>query len=136
MTVIGLDIGKKRTGIAKSDSMGIVIKPYKTVLTQELIKELESINSEIGIEKFIIGEPVNIEKGNNEAYSFVIETKNKLSEHFQGLEIELIDERFTSKEAQATLNAQGKKINKDNKELIDMYAAAIILEQYFNKIEQ
>lgn len=135
MVVIGLDIGKKRTGIAKSDSMGIVIKPYKTALTENLIEELKSIDEELGIEKFVLGEPVNIEKGNNEAYDFVIKSKKLIEKSFDSIDIELIDERFTSREAQATLNSQGKKINKDNKELIDMYAAAIILEQYFNREE-
>jgi putative Holliday junction resolvase len=136
MVIIGLDIGKKRTGIAKSDPMGIVIKPYKTALTDNLINELKAINEELGIEKFILGEPVNIEKGNNEAYDFVIKSKNLIEKSFPTIEVELIDERFTSKEAQATLNSQGKKINRNNKELIDMYAAAIILESYFNKFEE
>lgn len=135
MVIIGLDIGKKRTGIAKSDSMGIVIKPYKTTLTENLIEELKSIDEELGIEKFVLGEPVNIEKGNNEAHDFVIQSKKLIENSFDSIDIELIDERFTSREAQATLNSQGKKINQDNKELIDMYAAAIILEQYFNKEE-
>jgi putative holliday junction resolvase len=130
--IIGLDIGKKRTGIARSDSMGIIIKPLKTVLTQELINELKKLDQESNIEKFIIGEPINIEQGNKDAHNFVMETKRKIEEDFPNIEIKLIDERFTSKEAQASLKEQGKKINKDNKDLIDMYAAGIILEQYFN----
>ena len=133
--IIGLDIGKTRTGIAKSDTLGIVIKPFATVLTKNLIPELKKIHEESDIEKFILGEPINIEKGNNEAYDFVMKSKEMLEKEFTGIPIEFIDERFTSKEAQATLAAQGKKINKDNKELIDMYAAAIILEQYFNNLE-
>lgn len=134
-SVIGLDIGKKRTGIAKADAMGIVIKPLKTVLTLELIEELKKLDQELGIEKFILGEPVNVQSGNTEAYDFVMAKKAELEELFKEREIVLIDERFTSKEAEAALKAQGQKLNKDNKELIDMYAAAIILEQYFNLAE-
>lgn len=130
--VIGLDIGKKRTGIAKSDTMGIVIKPLKTVLSQDLLRELEKLEQEFGIEQFIIGEPINIETGNKDAYNFVMKMKDEISQNFPSIKINLIDERFTSKEAQAALKDQGKKITRDNKELIDMYAAGIILEQYFN----
>jgi putative holliday junction resolvase len=130
--VIGLDIGKKRTGIAKSDTMGILIKPLKTVLSENLIKELKKLEQELGIEQFVIGEPINIETGNKDAHNFVMKMKNEISRNFPSLKINLIDERFTSKEAQTALKNQGKKITKDNKELIDMYAAGIILEQYFN----
>lgn len=130
--IIGLDIGKKRTGIARSDTMGIIIKPLKTILTQNLIQELKKIDEESTIEKFIIGEPVNIEKGNKEAHDFVMQSKKEIEANFRDIKIQLIDERFTSKEAQEALKSQGTKISKDNKDLIDMYAAGIILEQYFN----
>jgi putative Holliday junction resolvase len=130
--IIGLDIGKKRTGIAKSDNLGIIIKPLKTVLTENLIQELKSLNEENNIEHFVIGEPINIEKGNNEAHEFVLKTKTEIEKNFNHVKTTLIDERFTSKEAQAALKQQGQKITKDNKDLIDMYAAAIILEQYFS----
>jgi putative holliday junction resolvase len=130
--IIGLDIGKKRTGIAKSDSLGIIIKPLKTVLTENLIEELKNLNEENNIEHFVIGEPINIENGNNEAHEFVLKTKIEIEKNFNQAKTSLIDERFTSKEAQAALKNQGHKIGKDNKDLIDMYAAAIILEQYFS----
>lgn len=130
--VIALDIGKTRTGIAKSDTMGIIIKPLKTVLSKNLIEELKDLDREFTIEQFVIGEPINIENGNKDAYNFVMQTKERISKAFQGIKINLIDERFTSKEAQEALKSQGKKIDKENKSLIDMYAAGIILEQYFN----
>lgn len=130
--VIGLDIGKKRTGIAKSDTMGIIIKPLKTVLSKDLIQELKQLDQELTIEHFVIGEPINVESGNKEAHNFVMLTKTKISKNFPNVKIDLIDERFTSKEAQEALKNQGTKIDKENKSLIDMYAAGIILEQYFN----
>jgi putative holliday junction resolvase len=129
---LALDIGKKRTGIARSDSMGIVIKPYKTIVTEKLIEELQSIDNEIGIEKLIIGEPINIQDGNTEALTNVREQIHLIKKTFDNLEIELIDERFTSKEAEAIIKQKGININKDNKELIDQYAAAILLETYWN----
>lgn len=130
--VIGLDIGSKRTGIAKSDAMGIIIKPFKTVGTAELISELKKIEDEFGIEKFVIGEPHNIQEGNKDAYNFVMKTKSQIETKFPKTPISMIDERFTSKEAQEAIKEQGTKLSKDNKGLIDSYAAAIILEQYFN----
>jgi len=128
---LGLDIGKKRTGIARSDSMGIIVKPLKTILTEDLLEEIENLDQEFGIEKLIIGEPVNIQEGNNEAFANVHTIIESIKRNFPQLNIEVIDERFTSKEAEAIIKQKGIKLNKDNKELIDQYAAAIILETYW-----
>jgi putative Holliday junction resolvase len=128
---LALDIGKKRTGIARSDHMGIVIKPFKTIFTENLIQELGKIDEELGIEKLIIGEPINIGDGNNEALTNVREQVHLIQQSFNKIKIELIDERFTSKEAEAIIKQKGIFINKENKELIDQYAAAIILETYW-----
>jgi putative holliday junction resolvase len=129
---IALDIGKKRTGIARSDNLGIVIKPYKTIMTEKLIEELQNINNELGIEKLIIGEPINIQDGNTEALTNVKKHIHLINNTFDNLKIDLIDERFTSKEAESIIKQKGINISKDNKELIDQYAAAILLETYWN----
>lgn len=131
---LGLDIGKKRTGIAKSDSMGIIVKPLKTILTEDLLEELQSLDQEFGIEKLIIGEPVNIQEGNNEALENVHKVIEAIKRNLTELEIETIDERFTSKEAEATIKQKGIKLSQDNKGLIDQYAAAIILETFWKMI--
>ena len=133
--ILGLDIGKKRTGIAKSDSMGIIIKALKTVLTENLVDELKNIEKEQAIEQFIIGEPINVQEGNTEAHDFVLKTKTTIEASFPNAKTTLIDERFSSKEAQEVIKNKGIKIDKTNKDLIDSYAAAIILEQYFNSLE-
>lgn len=129
--VLGLDIGKQKTGIAKADSLGIVIKPLKTIKTIDLFLELETLMQDFVIEKLVIGEPINFQKGNNDNFVFIQTIIEKLKKQFSHLEISSINESFTSKEASEILKQQGIKINKDNKSLVDMYAAAIILEQYF-----
>lgn len=128
---LGLDIGKKRTGIAKSDSMGIIVKPLKTILTEDLLEEIENLDQELGIEKLIIGEPVNIQEGNNEALTNVHTVIESIKRNLPQLEIEIVDERFTSKEAESIIRQKGIKLGKDNKALIDQYAAAIILETFW-----
>jgi len=128
---LALDIGKRKTGIAKSDSMGIIVKPLKTILSENLLEEIQNLNQEFGIEKLVIGEPTNIEGGNNDAMKMVHQKLKLIDKNFPELEIALIDERFTSKEAETVIKQKGISVNKDNKELIDQYAAAIILETYW-----
>lgn len=131
MVYLALDIGLKRTGIAKSDSMGIIIKPYKTILTEDLLDEIQNLDQEFGIDQLVIGEPINIQSGNDDAIKNVIKMRSLIEKNFKHLKIAMIDERFTSKEAEFLIKKKGIKLNKDNKQLIDQYAAAIILETYF-----
>ena len=133
---IALDIGKKRTGIAKSDSMGIIVKPLKTILTESILEEIESLDQEYEITRLIIGEPINIQEGNQEALINVHEQIKRIKNHFPNLAIELIDERFTSKEAETIIKQKGISLNKDNKDLIDQYAAAILLETWWQMNEK
>jgi len=128
---LALDIGKRKTGIAKSDSMGIIVRPLKTILSENLLEEIQSLDLEFGIEMLVIGEPTNIAGGNDDAMKMVQAKIQLIDRNFPKLEMALIDERFTSKEAETVIKQKGISVNKDNKELIDQYAAAIILETYW-----
>ena len=132
--VLALDIGKARTGLARSDALGIVIKALKTIDTKNIAQEIIEIEKEFEIKKIIIGKPFNIEKGNKDSLVFIEKTAKSLQELFPKFEFIFVDERYTSKEAEAVLNNKGIKINKDNKSLLDMYSAAIILEHYWEEL--
>lgn len=129
--ILGLDIGKARTGIAKSDAMGIIIKPLKTIETIYLIDEIKGFQEEFTIKKFIIGKPLNPKLGNNDALEFIENKIKEIQNLYPDIEIITINEAFSSRDAESIIKNKGIKINKDNKELIDSYAAAILLEEYF-----
>ncbi len=129
---LALDIGKTRTGIAKSDHMGLIIKPLKTVKSDELIQELQELEKEYSFERFIIGKPVNIAQGNKDALNMVENKAKEILRAYPKIEQEFINESFTSKEAEAAIKSKGIHLSKDNKALIDAYAAAIILEEYWD----
>jgi len=132
--VLALDIGKARTGLARSDALGIVIKALKTIDTKNIAQEIFEIEKEFEIKKIIIGKPFNIEKGNKDSLVFIEKTAKSLQDIYPKIEFIFVDERYTSKEAEAVLNNKGIKINKDNKSLLDMYSAAIILEHYWEEL--
>lgn len=132
--VLALDIGKARTGLARSDALGIVIKALKTIDTKNIAQEIIEIEKEFEIKKIIIGKPFNIEKGNKDSLVFIEKTAKSLQDIYPKIEFIFVDERYTSKEAEAVLNNKGIKINKDNKSLLDMYSAAIILEHYWEEL--
>lgn len=132
--IIALDIGVRKTGIAKADMMGFVIKPIKTVATTQLEEELLSIQESFDIKKLVVGLPKNMDGTEGEQAKLVRQIAETVFFNlFDPSQTEMIfeDEKLTSEAATAKLKEEGIHISKDNKELVDSYAAALILEQYF-----
>lgn len=82
--------------------------------------------------KVIVGLPKNMDGTEGEQAQKVRTKVTEIQNQFPELEIIFEDERLTSEAASEKLKAQGIKIDKENKHLIDMHAAAIILEQHFS----
>jgi putative Holliday junction resolvase len=133
--VLALDIGKARTGMARSDALGIVIKALKTIDTKNIQNEIDEILTEYEIKKIIIGKPFNVEKGSKDTLEFIEKLSKSLQDLYPKIQFLFIDERYTSKEAKSVLDNKGIRINKDNKSLLDMYSAAIILEHYWEELK-
>ncbi len=129
--IIALDIGLKRTGIARSDIQGILVKAMKTIDSENIIQELDNINKTYQIQKIIIGLPVNTH-GSNDTELMIKNRASIIKQHLPNIEIVFENEVCSSKEAEERLKNQGIKLNKDNKSLIDAEAAAVILEQHFS----
>ncbi len=132
--ILGIDYGIKRTGIAISDPLGIIASPLETVNTVNLIDYLLKLIENEKISDLVIGLPLNsknklfdIEK---EIKKFILKIKLKLPE----LNIERIDERFTSKIARNYINiyTEKQKIRR-NKEKLDKVSASLILQSYLEK---
>ena len=131
---LGIDFGEKRVGLALSDKLNIIASPYKTiqyVSETELINQIKKIviEKEIGI--FVIGLPLNM-KGQDSAQTKKVRSFKKLLSKLE-LPIVYEDERFSSIIAKNSLVLQNIKTG-HNKSEIDRTAAAIILQQYLDKI--
>ena len=132
--ILGLDIGTKRIGIALSDLLMITAQPLKTILRKPdsaSINEIKKICEEYNISLIIAGLPKNMDGSlgaqAKDVLSFVESIKNNIS-----INIELEDERLTSKIAEKALIEQKRKPSR-NKGLIDIASAILILQQYLNK---
>ncbi len=127
--ILGLDLGKKRCGIAKADSLGILVSPVATVDIQELEDKLINLKQTFEIHKIIVGLPYNL--GNQDTYDFILKQVAKLKQSvLADIEVIFEDESYSSKEAEQRMKAQGVTPREHNKSLLDMHSACIILEQY------
>ena len=129
--ILAIDYGRKRTGLAVSDTMQIIANGLTTVPTHELLDFIAGYVQKEPVGRIIIGLPkqMNNEVSENMKYiePFVRLLKKKIPE----MPVEFVDERFTSVLAHRTMLEAGlKKKDRQNKALVDEISATIILQTY------
>ena len=130
---IGIDYGKKRVGIAISDSLQIIASALTTIDTPNIFTFLKDLLEKEEIDCFVIGEPKNLDGTPTDSTVITKEFVAKLSKKYPHISIKRIDERFTSKIAkQSILDAGIKKMKRRDKALVDKVSAAIILQSYLD----
>lgn len=129
--IVGIDLGQKRTGIAVTDPLQIIAGRLTTVPTSEALAFLKSYSSSETVDSFVIGYPKQMNNSPSESVRFIDPFIEKLKIAFPLKEVFLMDERFTSKLAvQAMVMSGVKKMDRQNKSLIDAVSATIILQSY------
>jgi putative Holliday junction resolvase len=133
MRALGLDIGKRRIGVAVSDPLGLIARPVETLRAVSLNADVERVAElarELEADLIVIGDPLHMSGDpgamSNRAHRF----GEKLAE-VSGLPVEYCDERLTTVEAQRILEDSGVPLRKV-REQIDAVAAAVILQSYLN----
>lgn len=128
---MALDYGKKRTGIAVTDPLQIIATGLTTVASLELRPFLNRYFQEEKVEKVIIGMPVNLDGSDTDNTKPVRDFIRLFKKDHPGVPIETVDERYTSKLAAQALVASGlRKKERQRKELLDVTAAVIMLQEY------
>jgi putative Holliday junction resolvase len=129
--ILAIDYGVKRTGLAVTDPMQIIASGLTTVDTKELIQYLKTYVTTEEVEKFVVGEPKQMDNTASESEVHIQKFLEKLSKEFTNIPIVRVDERFTSKMAFQTMIDSGlKKKQRQNKALVDEISATLILQSY------
>lgn len=126
-----IDPGLKRTGIAVTDPMQIIATGLTTIPPADLIPFLTKYLLSEQVEKILVGYPLNLDGSETHGTALVKQLLPKLQKAFPNINIETIDERFSSRFAkQAMLEMGLKKKDRRNKGLVDEIAAAMLLQEY------
>jgi RNAse H-fold protein YqgF len=129
--IVGIDYGRKRVGVAITDTLQIVAQGITTVHSSEIIDYLRDYFSHEEVELVVVGYPRQLNNTPSEGARFVQEFLNRMKKLFPDMPVVTVDERFTSKIAsRAILDSGAKKKDRMNKELVDMVSASIILQSY------
>jgi putative Holliday junction resolvase len=134
--ILSIDFGLKRIGLALSDPLKIFAYPYKTLKNDSsFFNELKKIIKGQSIIKVIIGFPDADNISTKEVRNKIL----SLKEQIEKLDIEVIpwDESFTSIIAgERILQSVTKKTKRRDKGLLDRHSAAIILQEYLDKMKK
>ena len=132
--IVGIDYGKKRTGIAVSDPLSIFASALETVPSASVIAYLKNYTQRERVAMFVVGYPLNMDNEPSEGAKYVDQFLNLLKKHFPDIPVVLEDERFTSKMAfQAMIDGGVKKMARRDKSMVDKISAAIILQSYLDR---
>ena len=127
---VGVDVGKVRIGLARSDAHGMLATPVDTVRRDEggmsdlarimaVVAELEAIEVVVGLPLALSG---NQTASTNDAVEFAEALARGLV-----VPVRLVDERLSTVAAQSALRAAGRK-TKAHRAVVDQVAATIILQ--------
>lgn len=131
---MSFDFGTKRLGIAVTDPLQMIATGLTTIHPKDVVDFLKKYLQTEQIEKFIVGEPKQMDGSASQSAPQVKGFVTILKKHFPEIEVEMLDERFTSKMASATIAQSGlKKSDRQKKELVDTVSAVIILQSYLEK---
>lgn len=134
ISALGLDVGKKRIGVAGCDGTGLIATGLTTIERQSFLQDIEQLQAlvaERNAQLLVIGLPYCMDGSIGFQAKQVQKFAKRISKALE-LPVEYIDERLTSIEAETKLKAQ-KKYSRYNKGLVDRLAATIILQQWLDQ---
>lgn len=129
MSIIGIDYGARRIGIAVSDS-GVLATPHSVIRNEgEMVARIATVGQELGAELYVVGiaRRAHGTAGERRFLDFAERLRQKTC-----TEVILWDEALSTVEASEKLRAAGHK-RRDAERHIDMHAAAVILQSFLDE---
>lgn len=129
--LLAIDYGRKRCGIAVTDTLRIVATGLATVPTAGLVEFVKRYAASEPVDAIIVGLPRTVQGQESESMRYIRPGIQKLCQALPGVKVEFFDERFTSVLAHRSMLDSGmKKMQRRDKAVVDEIAATIILNDY------
>ncbi|NJN85743.1 MAG: Holliday junction resolvase RuvX [Leptolyngbyaceae cyanobacterium SL_7_1] len=133
ISALGLDVGRKRIGVAGCDGTGLIATGLTTIERRSFVADvahLQQLVKERNVQVLVIGLPYTMSGEVGFQAKQVQRFAARLSQAL-GLPVEFVDERLTSVQAEQLLLAERRSPSR-HRELIDRKAAAIILQRWLD----
>lgn len=133
MVILGVDLGKARTGIAVCDKSELLASPVEVVNEhnrERLLERVAQLAKDRRAEQIVVGLPRNMDGSEGESAQNARAFGAELTEK-TGLPVDFSDERGTTITAHSFLNETNTR-GKRRKATVDAVAATIILQDYLD----
>jgi putative holliday junction resolvase len=123
---LGVDVGKARVGVARSDLHGMLATPVETVPRRpDTVDRLAQLAAEYEAIELIVGLPLSLSGVDTASTADARVMAAELAT--RGLVVRLVDERLTTVSAQRALHGAGRTA-KSSRSVVDQVAAVILLQ--------
>ena len=129
-TVLALDWGKRRIGLAVSDELGIMAHGLPTLWRRNLRVDFDALTEIIRrrrVTTVIVGNPLNLDGSPSRSSRQAVQFARRLAKH-AGVSVEMRDERLTSWEARNRLGSQAR-----DRAAVDRMSAMLLLEEFLGE---
>lgn len=131
MRILAIDYGKRRCGIAVTDTLQIIANGLCTVDTPRLMDFLKDYVKREPVETIVMGLPTQTNGEASENQQRVRQFAARLKKEIPQCSVEFYDERFTSVMAHRVMLDSGiGKMKRRDKALTDEISACIILQDF------
>ena len=130
--LLGLDYGTKRIGIAISDSSRLIASPYAVVGAPAIFEALDEILAVEDVDAVVVGLPTSLDGTEGPSAAAARSLGERVGSH-TGLEVVMVDERFTTKLAEDALIA-GRVGRAKRRDIRDKMAATVMLQGHLDSI--
>jgi putative Holliday junction resolvase len=131
--ILAIDYGRKRIGLALSDELGLTAQPLSTLVRTNRrndLRRLREVCRKHGVARIVVGHPLHMTGAAGEMAEEAARFSARLAKEI-GTEVELVDERLTSWEAER-IAAETRSKRRKGRPLDDV-AAAILLRDYLER---
>ncbi len=131
---LGLDVGRKRIGVAVSDELGLLVQPVLTLLRKrprDDVRSLARLARRYGCVAIVVGNPLHL-SGEGSTWAAKVRALGEELRSFSGLPVHYQDERLTTAEAHRLLYEAGQP-RQQHRAVVDQLAAVLILEDFLGR---
>lgn len=129
--ILAIDYGTKRVGLAVTDPLQIIASSLATVPAHTLLNYLKDYMAREEVSCIVVGKPLRLDGTDSESAVHVEKFLSSLAKQFPDMPVKRIDERLTSRMAQASMLEMGlKKKDRRVKGNVDQISAVLILQTY------
>ncbi|WP_243074783.1 Holliday junction resolvase RuvX [Microbacterium sp. SS28] len=125
---IGVDVGKARVGVARSDPDGMLATPVETVTrNDDSIARVLALAGEHEAMEIVVGLPISLSGGDTPSTADARAFAQGLAAA-SALPVRLVDERLSTVSAHSALRGSGRS-QRNSRSIVDQVAAVVLLQQ-------